>query len=1073
MVRSNKSCTVITAVLSLLMLAVPGLIQAGPPMGNHGAKIRLGRMQFAPSRGEKPAIPPGLTISGYTAGERGYYIVQFSGPIYQDWKEQVAGTGAELLDYIPDFAFKVRMTPAQARQVQELETVVWVGLYQPAYKLSPELKRNGTHVYTVRLERNSDVESARAAIARSGVQVLAHKGSILKVAADSAQVDAIARVLDVAWVENFMMWEKHNEYAAGIIWGGNIANSSSYDGSSQIIGIADTGLGGGTKASAPADVSSRITSIYDWSGGSGGTIDLFWCLYDIINDGSMDVDSGHGTHLALSALGTTGTAPGAHLIFQSVENYVDFKGGWADPTTDFWCYYDYGYVDGYYLIGIPSDIGDLFQQAYNGGARVHSDSWGSNAMGAYTVDSRNADLFIWNHQDMTITYSAGNSGTDANRDGIVDKDSIGAPSTAKNVITVGASENDREGDYSCDPALTYTSHDLYQTGETCESMGYHNLLGTWGQRYPANFPTGAIASDVTAGNAEQMAAWSSRGPTDDGRIKPDVVAPGTWILSGYSEKYQEGYGDPTNPQNGSFQWDGWGMPQSDQYKYMGGTSMSSPLVAGAAAVVRDYYQKAEKYSDASAALVKATLINSAHDLSDENNDGAEDNHFPIPNVHEGWGRVDLANATDGRHQYVDETSGLNTGDNSTYQYSVVPGEHLKVTLVWSDYPSATGVSRNLVNDLDLKVTSPQGTIYKGNVFSGGWSVTGGTEDRLNNVENVYVQSPAAGTWTVEVTGFNVPYGPQPFALVVDGTFVQVDNPPSVSIDDPQEGQTLNGTYRVLINATDDAAVDSVALSIDGGDYIDITSNYDGIKKKYFYDWQTPEGDDDVGHTLQARATDNADPINDSYSEVVNITVDNIEESPVNEPPVAEFTYNCDWLTCEFNASTSFDPDGSIQTYAWDFGDGGTATVEDPIEPYTYAQSGQYDVTLTVTDDDGASNTSEPQVIAVTAPPPPDTMHLESLSVKTKAGRWFWSMQVTATVKDATGGPVAGATVWYSWSDSPGSVYGDCRTGQNGECSVVGFQFRGTCLTFTVEDVSHSTLTYDLGQNNVNDISACK
>jgi hypothetical protein len=688
------------------------------------------------------------------------------------------------------------MTPEQAREVKELESVTWVGLYQPAYKLSLDLKRDGIHLYTVRLERSADMEATRAAIAKSGARVLAHQGRILKVAADSAQLEAIARVLDVAWIQNFMMWEKHNEYAAGEILGANLANLSGYNGSTQIIGIADTGLGGGTVASAPRDLDSRITAIYDWTGGSGGTIDLFWCRYDIISDGSVDVDSGHGSHLALSALGTTGTAPAASLIFQSVENYVDYQGGWADPGTDFWCYYDYGLTDGYYLVGIPSNIEDLFQQAYNGGARIHSNSWGTNAMGAYTVDSRNADEFIWNHPDMTITYSAGNSGRDANPvDGVVDPDSIGAPSTAKNVITVGASENDRQTDYECDSNLFYTSHDPYQTGETCQSMGYSNLLGTWGQRYPSNFPSDPIASDYTAGNAEQMAGWSSRGPTNDGRIKPDVVAPGTWILSGYSENYQEGYGDPTNPQNGSFQWDGWGMPQNEQYKYMGGTSMSSPLVAGAAAVVRDFYQKEEGHSNASAALVKATLINSAHDLLDENNDGVDgvddDNYFPIPNNHEGWGRVDLANATDGSHQYVDETTGLTTGGSSTYQYSVAPGGPFKVTLVWSDYPSATGVSKNLVNDLNLVVTSPGGTIYFGNVFSGGWSIPSGSPDQTNNVENVYVQSPEAGNWTVRMEGSNVPQGPQPFALVVDGTFSQVDEPPSVTIVDPQKGADAN------------------------------------------------------------------------------------------------------------------------------------------------------------------------------------------------------------------------------------------------------------------------------------------
>ena len=103
-----------------------------------------------------------------------------------------------MLDYIPDFAFKVRMNPAEARRVEELESVIWVGFYHPAYKLSPDLKRNGTQIYTVRLERGSDAGPARVAIAKNGARVLAHKDNMLKVAADSAQLEAIARVLDVA-----------------------------------------------------------------------------------------------------------------------------------------------------------------------------------------------------------------------------------------------------------------------------------------------------------------------------------------------------------------------------------------------------------------------------------------------------------------------------------------------------------------------------------------------------------------------------------------------------------------------------------------------------------------------------------------------------------------------------------------------------------------------------------------------------------------------------------------------------------------------------------------------------------
>lgn len=195
--------------------------------------------------------------------------------------------------------------------------------------------------------------------------------------------------------------------------------------------------------------------------------------------------------------------------------------------------------------------------------------------------------------------------------------------------------------------------------------------------------------------------------------------------------------------------------------------MSNPLVAGAAAVVRDFYQKAYGHT-ASAALVKAALINSAVDLLDENNDGINDNAFPIPNIHEGWGRVDLAGATSGRHRFVDDTAGVTTGQPTLSQFSVDTGaDSFRVTLVWSDYPSAEYVALNLVNDLDLIVTSPSGVTYLGNVFDGGWSQPNGNADRVNNVENVYVKAAEAGTWTVEVRAYNLPFGPQPFALVVD------------------------------------------------------------------------------------------------------------------------------------------------------------------------------------------------------------------------------------------------------------------------------------------------------------------
>jgi len=156
--------------------------QANPPARGQ-AIIRLKSAEFTPGRGEEPRIPPGLAIAGYAAGERGYFIVQFEGPVLETWKADVAAAGAELLDYIPDFAFKVRMNPAQAARIARLDSVVWVGLFHPAYKIDRDVIRGGVRPYTVRIERGADAAAAAAMIAATGAQVLQREGPIVTVSA--------------------------------------------------------------------------------------------------------------------------------------------------------------------------------------------------------------------------------------------------------------------------------------------------------------------------------------------------------------------------------------------------------------------------------------------------------------------------------------------------------------------------------------------------------------------------------------------------------------------------------------------------------------------------------------------------------------------------------------------------------------------------------------------------------------------------------------------------------------------------------------------------------------------------
>ena len=640
----------------------------------------------------------------------------------------------------------------------------------------------------------------------------------------------------------------------------------------------------------------------------------------------------------------------------------------------------------------------------------------------------------------------------------------------------------------------------------------------WYNCWPDDFDADPTGTDPIGGtdNHDQMAAFSSRGPTDDGRIKPDVVAPGTNILSVKSSQATDC---------------GWGDGPDGYYCMMGGTSMSNPLTAGAAVLVQDWYEDIKGHANPSAALVKATLINTAVDIAGYG-DAEEEAGQPIPNNHEGWGRVNLANvAADGRE--FDDSDSLSTGETATYYFDAEGGAPFKATLVWSDYLGSTSASIALVNDLDLVVTGPDGTFY-GNVFDGGWSQTGGSADRRNNVENVYVQSAGFGTWTVEVRGFNTPYGPQPFALVVDGGGSGGgDTSPTVSIANPAEGSTVAGAVAIQIDATDaeDAAGTlTVEWNVDGGAWQ--PAAYSG--GYYVASWDsTAVGDDE--HTLNARATDSATNVS-SDSNTVN--VDNVNDPPVasftytcagltcdfdasgsydpdgsivsyewnfgdgvtdsgvapshtfpadntynvsltvtddddatdtdsqgvtvssaNEPPVASFTYVCTDLACDFDASASYDPDGTIVSYEWDFGDTNSGSGATPS--YEYASAGTYEVTLTVTDNDAATGTDQ-QDVTLSSGGGGDTMYVSAIDMWYNQTGRNYTIYATVTIYDTAGNPVEGATVEGAWSGAySGSVSG--ATGANGTTvsfSTPKLKVSDVTFIFTVNDVIKGGYEYD-------------
>ena len=657
-------------------------------------------------------------------GERlvsGWHVVGHDYPLPSDWWIELAEAGMECQTYVPPQGFHCNVPELAIGTLMELGII---GLFRPdpTDKIAPdvlplvngeiiggeELMVGDNFVVSILLSGDGHFED-----------LMAGPLEVTELYADRFAT-ALTDEKGIAWLsqQDFVEWiQPHypasldNQEAANIInvdWARDPAQLG-LTGSGITVAVGDSGLDVSSECSgisACNAVNSLASGIHPDFYGRIAHVESFHGAGEVnecADDGPNDYN-GHGTHVAGSVLGSgatsepgsnhAGMAPEAHLYMQSLQ-CIDSSGG--------------GLYD-------PSDLqNDFFQPAYDFGARVHTNSWGYCCIGEnyYDNEAYKIDQSAYSMDDMVILYAMGNDGRDTNANGEIDLGRMNRQATAKNIISVGASENFRPG-----------------------------FGGVWGSNYAH-----PINSDNTNDNPEGMAPFSNRGPTNDGRTKPDISAPGTFIISTASADaiIECGSGSP---------WAG-----GTDYCVNQGTSMATPITAGSTALILEhlndlsYTDQYTSSNDPASAMVKAILIAGAHDMNGQyttfctscgSGDGKNGAQEQAPNNHEGWGRLDVQGAVNS--SYLDGIE-ITTGERHSIKLTVPVGlPELRVVLSWNDHDSNSPFNaKQLVNDLDIILKDPSGDTVPY------------TNDDINNLVGVTVESPAGGDWEVLIEGENVPH----------------------------------------------------------------------------------------------------------------------------------------------------------------------------------------------------------------------------------------------------------------------------------------------------------------------------
>jgi subtilisin family serine protease len=712
--------------------------------------------------------------------------------------------GKKVERYLPPDSFIVYSNPDElGNELRKNDRIVehyinWVGHMKPQYKTNLNLaekqilgKNEREVVLSVSLavssiENGKNLKKKIESLFKGKAHATVESANTIKVHSSPKVASVLLYWLknqeDIHWIDRSLPMKVHNHGANIIVQGSGDFSLSppevtpiwdrNITGAGEIVSVADTGL----------DFDNCF--FYDPDHPVERDVVNFEnrkvVAYFVVGNGTDDFGDfgdaeGHGTHVSGSVAGELlvsnsntelrrweGSGKGAKLVFQDISGADG-----ALRTGDLYALFSFSYNQTGSVIHTNSfGCSPALQCSYDCVCTDQDDNpvsdedcianFGTRCCqicNMYDSDSQSVDRFLYDFDDNLVLFSAGNSG------GTAFNGTITAPSTAKNALTVGASTNLNSNFVDASRYTDPTMFD-YSDEDECCAQGVANCCPRIAETlYPDR---------ANIFNQSNLAGFSSRGPTQDGRIKPDVVAPGYTVVSMHNDGNLNSRQCGTERPNGD---------NSAALTTMQGTSMSAPITAGAAALVRQYYRDYRGVESPSGPLLKATLIHSGTPLPGivVLGDNSIFNLPGVPNVFDGFGLVTLSNVLqfeDSQFQlFYEDRMNITDGETHSFSYqsnSTSDDSSLKVTLTYYDLPSEPSIAGSLINDLDLVVLYNNGDEVV-SVFGNG----GEAADRLNNVEQVVIADIAAGTnFTISVTAHRLQTESQKYSIVITGVNIE-------------------------------------------------------------------------------------------------------------------------------------------------------------------------------------------------------------------------------------------------------------------------------------------------------------